>query len=132
MGWFSKLVGAPDAEKVIATTGNALDKLFTSKDEKLTHQEVLERIKQDPHKWQADINLAQAAHRSMFVAGARPACMWVCAVGLAFVFVINPILQWATGSPGPEMPTESMMTLVVALLGLGGLRSVEKLSGAAQ
>lgn len=132
MGWFSRFVGAPDAGTIVEKTGAALDGLFTSKDEKLTHQEVLERIKQDPQKWQADINLAQAAHRSMFVAGARPAIMWICAAGLAFVFVANPIIQWTTGNPGPEMPKDSLMELVTLMLGLGVLRSAEKMTGAAK
>lgn len=132
MGWFSKLVGAPDAGTVIEKTGAALDGLFTSKDEKLTHGEVMERIKQSPAEWQAKINLTQAAHRSLFVAGARPAIMWICAAGLAFVFVANPVIQWTTGNPGPEMPKDSLMELVLAMLGLGVMRSAEKLNGVAK
>jgi hypothetical protein len=92
----------------------------------------MEKIKQSPQEWQAQANNIAASHRSVFVAGARPAIMWVCAFGLAFVFVINPIIQWATGSPGPEMPTEAMMTLVTSLLGLGAMRSMEKIAGVAK
>jgi|SRR3990167_2794451 len=132
MGLFSKLVGVPDIGSVIEKTGGALDKLFTSKDEKLTHAELMEKIKQNPAEWQAQANNIAGAHRSMFVAGARPALMWVCAIGLAFVFVINPVIQWTTGQPGPEMPTESMMSLVTAMLGLAGMRSYEKVVGVAK
>jgi hypothetical protein len=132
MGIFSKLVGVPDVGSVIEKTGGALDKLFTSKDEKLTHAEVMERIKQDPAKWQAEANNIAGAHRSMFVAGARPAILWVCAIGLAFVFVINPIIQWTTGQPGPTMPIDAMMELVTAMLGLSALRSYEKVTGVAK
>ena len=132
MGLFSKLVGAPDIGETAEKVGGALDKLFTSKDEKLTHQEVLERIKQNPQKWQNDINLAQATHRTLFVAGARPSIMWVCAIGLAFVFILNPIIQWVTGSPGPDLPTEDMTKLVYALLGLGIMRTAEKMHGVAK
>jgi hypothetical protein len=132
MGIFSKLVGTPDVGSVIEKTGNALDKLFTSKDEKLTHGEVMERIKQNPGEWQAKANEISASHRSVFVAGARPAIMWVCAFGLAFVFVINPVVQWTTGQPGPELPTDSITEMVYALLGLGALRTFEKVSGAAK
>jgi hypothetical protein len=132
MGIFSKLVGVPNVSDVVEKTGNALDKLFTSKDEKLTHAEIMEKIKQNPQEWQAQANNIAASHRSVFVAGARPAIMWVCALGLAFVFVINPVIQWTTGAPGPEMPTEAMMTLVTSLLGLGVMRSAEKIAGVAK
>jgi hypothetical protein len=132
MGLFSKLVGVPDVGNVIEKTGSALDKLFTSKDEKLTHAELMEKIKQNPQEWQAQANNIAAAHRSMFVAGARPFIMWVCGAGLSFVFVFNPIIQWTTGAPGPVMPIDSLMELVVAMLGLGAMRSFEKATGVAK
>ena len=132
MGWFSKLVGAPDADDVVRETGNALDKLFTSKDEKLTHAEIMEKIKQSPAEWQAQANTISAAHRSVFVAGARPFILWVCGFGLANSFLINPWIQWVTYQPGPELPLEAMTSLVMALLGLGGLRSIEKIAGVAK
>jgi len=132
MGFLSKLIGAPGTGEIIEKTGNALDKLFTSKDEKMTHAEIMEKIKQNPQEWQAQANTIAAGHRSIFVAGARPSILWVCALGLSFVFVINPIIQWVTGSPGPVMPTDSMTSLVTAMLGLGALRSVEKINGVAK
>ena len=132
MGWLSSLVGTPNTGEVIEKTGNALDKLFTSKDEKLSHAEVMERIKQEPQKWQNEITLAEAQHRSVFVAGWRPFIGWVCGTGLCFVFVLNPIIQWITGQVGPQMPTQAMMTLVVSLLGLAGYRTAEKIGGVAK
>ena len=66
------------------------------------------------------------------MAGWRPAIGWVCAAGLAFPFLVNPILQWWTGQAGPELPMEAMTTLIMALLGLGGLRTVEKVTGKAK
>jgi hypothetical protein len=65
----------------------------------------------------------------MFVAGWRPAVGWVCAIGLAFVFLVNPIIQWVTGEPGPVLPTDIVFELMLGMLGLGGLRTYEKLSG---
>lgn len=132
MGFLSKLIGGPDPAKIVESAGTALDKLFTSKDEKLSHAEVLERIKQDPQKWQNDTNAIEAGHRSIFVAGWRPFIGWVCGTGLGFVFVFNPIIQWLTGKPGPVMATEALMTLVVSLLGLAGYRTVEKVAGSAK
>lgn len=129
MGFLSKLVGVGDAAEVIGATGKALDGLFTSKDEKMTHAEIMAKIQQDPQRWQYQINLAEAAHRSLFVAGARPFILWVCGLGLANSFIINPWIQWVTGAPGPVLPLETMMELVIAVLGLSGLRTVEKMTG---
>jgi len=128
MSWWSKLIGSGIAEPVEAV-GTALDKLFTSDDEKAQAAIVMEKIRQKPHVLQAEINKLEAQHRSVFIAGWRPAIGWVCAAGLSFPFVINPILQWHTGAAGPDMPTEALMPLVMALLGLGGLRTLEKSAG---
>lgn len=113
----------------VEAVGNVMDKLFTSDDERLSHQEVLARLAQKPQIAQIELNKIEAAHRSVFVAGWRPFIGWVCGMGLGFVYVVNPIVQWWTGIPGPEMPTESITTLVMALLGLGAMRTVEKFGG---
>lgn len=88
-------------------------------------------------KAQTDINLAEAQHASVFVAGWRPAIGWVCALGLAWQFLVNPVLAWGlilfgSATQPPLIPSEGLMSLVMALLGLGGLRTYEKLKGANQ
>lgn len=128
MGIFSKLLGG-GAAKPIEAIGNTFDQLFTSDEERLQAEAVLTKLAQKPHILQAEINKIEAGHRSMFVAGWRPMIGWVCGVGLAFPFIANPILQWATGDPGPVLPTEALTSMVLALLGLGTLRTVEKLQG---
>jgi hypothetical protein len=82
-------------------------------------------------KAQTEINLAEAQHPSVFVAGWRPAIGWVCALGLAYQFLVNPTLVWAVAVFGstvqpPALATEGLMTLVMSLLGLGGMRTYEK------
>lgn len=129
MSWWKTLLGVPDVQDTIEATGNALNGLFTSDDERLTHAEVMQRIKQNPNRWQAQINLAEAGHRSLFVAGWRPAIGWVCALALANWFLVNPWIQWITGKTGPEIQWEVLMQLVLALLGLAGLRTSEKRAG---
>ena len=131
MQWLAKLLGGGLAEPINAI-GSIIDDVYTSEEERLSASELLLRIEQEPHKLQAEISKIEASHRSTFVAGWRPAIGWVCSIGLAFVFVINPIVQWSTGQPGPEMPLEAMTTLVVSLLGLGGLRTFEKVVGRAK
>lgn len=128
MGILSKFLGGAAAEPINAV-GNVLDDLFTSDEEKLSLEVVKQRLAQKPALAQSEIMKAQAQHRSVFVAGARPFLMWVCGFGLLFCFIINPIIQWATGQAGPDMPLDSMMELTIAMLGLAGLRTYEKKQG---
>ena len=131
MTWLTSLFSGGVAAPIDAI-GNVFDKLFTSDEERAQAQAVLNRIKQEPHILQAEISKLEAQHRSTWVAGARPAIMWCCAVGLFFAFLVNPIIQWWTGSPGPDLPLDYIQELVWALLGLGGLRTVEKFGGKAK
>jgi hypothetical protein len=86
---------------------------------------------------QLEVNKAEAASGSLFTAGWRPAIGWICAAGLAYEFLISPLLPWllsaALGRALPELPdlpTETLMTLLLGMLGLGGLRTIEKVKGA--
>ena len=83
---------------------------------------------------QIETNKIQAAHPSIFVSGARPAIMWICAFGLGWQFVFQPVAVWVlalsgTGVALPIIETEGLMSLTLALLGLGGMRSFEKSKG---
>jgi len=132
MGWFSNIFSAGAAEPIKAV-GGILDDLFTSTEEKLTLEIVKQRLAQKPAMAQAAIMQVQAQHRSTFVAGARPFLMWVCGLGFLFAFVINPVLQWLLPEIGtPELPLDVMMELTLAMLGLSGLRTIEKLKGVAK
>ena len=129
MSFLSKFFSATTAEPIEAV-GNVLDKLFTSDDEKLDKKIVLQRLLQQPSLVQAEINKVQAAHRSTFVAGGRPFLMWVCGLGFLMAFVLNPVAQWLFPEVGvPVLPLEVMMELTLAMLGLAGLRTVEKIKG---
>lgn len=129
MGLLSKLFSVGAAEPIKAV-GGILDDLFTSDEEELTLEIVKQRLAQKPALVQAEIMKVQAQHRSTFVAGARPFLMWVCGLGFLFAFLINPILQWLLPDMGsPELPLDVMMELTLAMLGLAGLRTVEKIKG---
>ena len=129
MGWLSNIFNVGTAEPVKAV-GDVLDELFTSEEEELTLETVKQRLAQRQQLAQTKVNEVQAAHRSIFVAGARPFLMWVCGFGFLFAFVINPLLTWLFPDMGkPELPLEVMLELTLAMLGLAGLRTVEKLKG---
>jgi hypothetical protein len=81
---------------------------------------------------QIDVNKAQAQHPSVFVAGARPAVMWIGAFGLAYAAIIEPLARFVAavcfGYAGafPELDTTITMQVLFGVLGLGAYRSFEK------
>jgi hypothetical protein len=133
MGILSSLFsGGSSIAQPIEAIGNIIDSVFTSDEEKAHGDLLKQRLALKPALMQAEINKVQAGHRSIFVAGARPFLMWVCGMGFLFAFVINPVLQWLAPELGsPELPLDAMLELTLAMLGLAGLRTVEKLNGRA-
>lgn len=131
MGWFSKLVVGSSA-KPIEAVFKGIDSLVTSDEERAAAELIKLKAMQEPGKLQIELNKIEASHRTIFVAGWRPAIGWICAVGLAFPFLINPILQWSSSSLGPDLPVDALMELVLAMLGLAGLRTFEKIQGRAK
>jgi hypothetical protein len=125
LSWFT---GGKIAEPIEAI-GNAADKIFTNDEERMAAQAVLNKLALQPSILQAELNKIEATHRSIFVAGWRPFLGYICAVGLAFPFIINPCLQWYTGDQGPQLPMDAILELALAMLGLASLRTVEKLQG---
>jgi len=135
MGLLSSLfgVGSSGVAEPIEAIANLIDSVFTSDEEKAQGLLLKQRLALKPALMQAEINKVQAGHRSIFVAGARPFLMWVCGMGFLFAFVINPVLQWLAPELGsPELPLDAMLELTLAMLGLAGLRTVEKLNGKAK
>jgi hypothetical protein len=84
---------------------------------------------------QLEINKAEAASGSLFKGGWRPAVGWICAIAFGYHFVLQPLLVFvltASGVDLPDLPEFDMGTLLTVLggmLGIGGLRTVEKAKG---
>ena len=82
---------------------------------------------------QLDINKAEAASSHWFVAGGRPAVIWVAVLNLLYSGIGVSVGSWISMSfGGPPLPTidpTTTNTLLTALLGIGGMRTVEKLKG---
>jgi hypothetical protein len=80
---------------------------------------------------QMDINKIEAASASLFVSGWRPAVGWVCVLGLFYTFFLQPILVSVMDTPPPSLEMGDLLTLLLGMLGLGGLRTAEKIKGVA-
>jgi hypothetical protein len=121
-------------ESVVGIAGKVLDKFVEDKDLKRKLNAELKSQIISLDLAQAQTNLEQAKHSSIFVAGARPAIMWICAFGLGWQFVFQPVAVWIFAASGsdillPIFETEGLMPLTLSLLGLGGMRSFEKFKG---
>lgn len=86
---------------------------------------------------QAEINKAEAAHSSIFVAGWRPMIGWVCAISFAWFYLGAPIISWMLAIAGvqvalPVFNQNNLMELTFGMLGLGALRSFDKWKGTAK
>lgn len=91
----------------------------------------------DLAKAQIGVNAAEAASGDFFTRGWRPAVGWTCAGGLASQFLIGPFVTWGAAMMGravvfPQLDMGTLLTLLFGMLGLGSLRTVEKLNGAAR
>lgn len=80
---------------------------------------------------QADVNKVEAAHASVFVSGWRPAVGWVCGLALFWHFIGRPMATWILLLSGiqteiPEVDMSDLWVILAGLLGLGGMRSYEK------
>jgi len=125
------------ADSVIGVAGKILDKFVEDKDLKTKLEAELKTQLVSLDLAQAQANIEQAKHPSIFSSGARPAIMWVCCFALMWQFILAPVLSWglAIWYPIVELPaldTQALMTLLLSLLGLGGMRTAEKWKGVAR
>ena len=126
-------------EALIAPVTGLLDKFIEDKDQKnkLAHElaTMADRHAQELAKGQLEINKMEAQHRSIFVAGWRPFLGWGLSFAMIWHFVLAPITIFGfsyAGVEAPELPAfdmDSLMTVLLGMLGLGGLRSFEKVKG---
>lgn len=121
-------------DKLIEPVSHILDKLIADKDLKTKLQHELNQELHKANIAQLEVNKVEANHRNVFVAGWRPFCGWICASALGYHFIIEPILTFAFAIYGlevnaPQFDMSSLLTVLMGMLGLGGLRTFEKNKG---
>jgi len=118
-------------EKLIKPVSDILDKFVADKDLKLKLSHELEKEIISLNKAQIELNAVEASHENVFVAGWRPFIGWACGVALVYHFLIEPIIQYILIINGsefrtPEFDFSQLSTIVMAMLGMSGLRTFEK------
>ena len=123
----------------ILNIGNTIiNKLFPDPEQAAKAQLALMKMQQDGELAaivaQTDINKIEAASGSVFVAGWRPFCGWVGGAGLAYAAIVEPLLRLIASLNGytgefPAIDTTITMQILFGLLGLGAMRSFDKVKG---
>jgi len=116
---------------IIGPATQLLDKVIEDKDEKnriaFELSTLAERHANELAKGQLEVNKVEAAHHSIFVSGWRPCIGWVCALGLLYNTILSNILGiWVEV---PEIDTTLLVPVMMGMLGLGAMRSYEKVQG---
>jgi hypothetical protein len=116
---------------LIGPATSLLDKVIEDKDEKnriaFELSTLAERHAAELAKGQLEVNKVEAAHHSIFVSGWRPCIGWVCALGLLYNTILSNILGiWVEV---PEIDTTLLVPVMMGMLGIGAMRTVEKVKG---
>jgi len=112
-----------------------IDNLFTSEEERAAAKLKLLSLEMQPYLAQLDVNREEAKSTRLFVAGWRPFIGWTCGSVFAWNYIVAPLLYWIfllMGIPVPPIPTLGLAEItpvLMGLLGLGGMRTYEKLNG---
>ena len=125
-------------EQLIAPVTGLLDKFIEDKDKKnaiaFELSTMAEKHAQELAKAQIEVNKTEAAHKSLFVSGWRPAVGWTCCLGLASNFLLIPMANFALALADstievPVLDLSTMMPVLMGMLGLGAMRTAEKVKG---
>jgi hypothetical protein len=116
--------------------GKLIDRFFPDPAARDAARLELLKMQQAGELAQVAVNQAEAANPSVFVSGWRPAIGWICGAACAWNWIGLPITKMALAYAGHTMPLSpadltEMLPVLMGMLGLGGLRSWEKINGAA-
>lgn len=123
---------------VISTVTDLIDDLVTTDKERLDAELEFRKIDAGLLKDQTEVNKVEAGHESIWVSGWRPGVGWCGVAGLAYQFLVYPFMVWGwtlmqakgwiptTLAAPPMLDTEALMVLLTGMLGIAGLRSLDK------
>tara|TARA_Y100001937_G_scaffold65160_1_gene89160 strand:+ start:314 stop:712 length:399 start_codon:yes stop_codon:yes gene_type:complete len=122
----------PITNSVVGIAGSVLNKFVADKNLKMQLEHELKTQLQTANLAQIEVNKIEAASKSWFVAGWRPSVGWCCSLAMMYHFILAPMIQFAIGIAGvqvdlPEFDFTQLSTILMAMLGMAGLRSVEKI-----
>jgi hypothetical protein len=128
------MFGLDDA---VAAGLKVLDKFIPDPDAKARAEQELREALFGWDSNQTEVNRSEALHANLFVAGWRPFIGWTCGAAFAYHYVLQPLLVFLAALNGmtlalPAFAMDSLFTILVGLLGLGGLRTYEKFKGVAR
>ena len=116
-----------------------LDKWIPDAKDRLEAEQVILKGAMSLDLAQMEVNKVEASHSSMFTSGWRPFIGWICGASLAYSVIGYTFLNWAlalystaSGKSVPMLPpvdTTVTLELLMGMLGLGGMRTYEKLKG---
>ena len=121
----------PITNSVVGIAGSVLNKFVADKNLKMKLEHELKTQLQTANLSQIEVNKIEAASKSWFVAGWRPSVGWVCSLAMMYHFILAPMIQFAVGIAGvqvdlPEFEFSQLSTILMAMLGMAGLRTFEK------
>jgi hypothetical protein len=134
-------------ELILGPVTKALDKIIPDPQAKAAAQIELVKLQQagefkeldaqlQRDLGQLEVNKTEAASGNAFASSWRPLCGYVCVLGLAYQFLMQPLLAWGSGVWAVPLPPDldlgDLLTLLGGMLGLGSLRTAEKLRGVAR
>ena len=134
----------PVASEIVGKVGQLADDLFTSDEER--EKAALDAYNAETARLggQVEINKIEAASKSIFVAGWRPAVGWCGVLAMLYQFIVYPLMVWAWSAmqaagwinlaltAPPMLDTDALWVILTGMLGLGAARTVEKVKGVAR
>lgn len=126
-----------DAGPIAQGLFGLIDNLFTSDEERMAAKYKVLELEKSGELAQIAVNSKEAEHSSVFVAGWRPFIGWVCGGAFAWHFILLPVMtavlhMLSIPFDAPVFEMQALMTVLGGMLGLGGLRTYERIQGVAR
>lgn len=136
----------PVIDAIVKIGGNLIDKLIPDPNVKMELKIKMLELAQTGELAELEastnlalqqiaVNMEEAKSPSLFKGGWRPAVGWICAIGLGYQFIGQPLIAWGSAfwavPVPPVLNLGDLLTLLFGMLGLGAFRSYEKKEGVA-